>query len=85
MKLERINAAAQTELPNASPLNRNHRVSKISAPMPDRNKIPERIATRALVRRLCERARDPCFVYDLLIIVGWFLTTSRREWTPIHK
>src|SRR5438445_9565688 len=53
--------------------------------MPDRNKIPERIATRALVRRFCKRARDPCFVYDLLIIVGWFLTTSRRAWTPIHK
>src|SRR5216117_2563014 len=46
MKLERINAAAQTELPNARPLNRNHRVSKISAPMPDRKRIPDRIAMR---------------------------------------
>jgi hypothetical protein len=85
MKLERINAAAQTELPNARPLNRNHKVSKISAPIPDRNKIPERIATRALARRFGERARNPCVVCDLLIIVGWFLTTDRHEWTPIHK
>ena len=46
MKLERINAAAHTELPNASPLKRNHNVSKISAPMPDRKKIPDRIAVR---------------------------------------
>ena len=85
MKLERINAAAQTELPNANPLNRNHRVSKISAPMPDKNKIPERTATRALVRRFCERARGPGFVCDLPIIVGWFLTMNRHESTPIHK
>jgi len=48
MKLERINAAAQIEFPNANPLNRSHNVSKMSAPIPDRKRIPERIATRTL-------------------------------------
>ena len=70
MKLERINAAAQTELPNARPLNRNHKVSKISAPMPDKNRIPEKMATRAVARKFCERAGEPCVVSDLFIIAG---------------
>jgi hypothetical protein len=56
MKLERINAAAQTELPNASPLNRSQRVSNMSAPIPDRKRMEERMVTGTLLRRLCVRA-----------------------------
>jgi hypothetical protein len=52
MKLERINAAAQTELPNARPLNRSQSVSNMSAPIPDRKRIPERMAMRALALSL---------------------------------
>ena len=48
MKLERINAAAQVELPKARPLSRSQSVSKISAPIPDRNRIAERTATGTL-------------------------------------
>src|SRR5713226_8183045 len=46
MKLERISAAAQIELPNARPLNRSQSVSKISALIPDMKRTPERIASR---------------------------------------
>jgi hypothetical protein len=53
MKLERINAAAQTELPNASPLNLSQRVSNMSAPIPDRKRMEERTVMGALPRRLC--------------------------------
>ena len=49
MKLERIKAANQIELPKVKPLRRNQRVSKMSALMPDRNRMPERIATRIFV------------------------------------
>src|ERR1700757_347107 len=48
MKLERISAAAQIELPNAKPLNRSHSVSKISAPMPEKKRITQKTATRPL-------------------------------------
>jgi hypothetical protein len=41
---------------------------RCSIPPPDRNKIPERIGTRALVRKLCERAGNPCVICDLLTI-----------------
>src|SRR3989442_9977727 len=51
MKLERINAAAQIELPNARPLRRNHSVSKISAPIPDKKRMPERITMRTLASK----------------------------------
>src|SRR5439155_19302703 len=51
MKLERINAAAQIELPNARPLNRNQSVSKMSAPIPDKKRMPERITMRTLASR----------------------------------
>jgi hypothetical protein len=46
MKLERIRAAAQTEFPKARPLSRSQSVSKMSAPIPDRKRIPDRIAMR---------------------------------------
>jgi hypothetical protein len=68
MKLERINAAAQTELPNAMPLSRSQSVSNMSAPMPDKNRILEKIATRAVARKFCERAGEPCVVGDLFIV-----------------
>ena len=48
MKLERINDAAQIEFPNASPLNRSQRVSNMSAPIPDRKRMAEKIVTGAL-------------------------------------
>src|SRR5678815_3414777 len=53
MKLERFHAVAQTELPNASPLSRSQRVSNMSAPIPDRKRMQETMATGALPRRLC--------------------------------
>src|SRR2546430_2239799 len=71
MKLERISAAAQAELPNASPLNRNHSVSKISAPMPEKKRRAQTIAVPAVcgpVARdaaLSRAAQDSC---ELLII-----------------
>jgi hypothetical protein len=72
MKLERINAAAQIELPNARPLNRSQSVSNMSAPIPERKRMAQRIATDALAWRLCDRAPyDTCdswVVWDLLII-----------------
>jgi hypothetical protein len=52
MKLERINAAAQTELPNARPLSRNQSVSNMSAPIPDRKRMAEKIVTGTLPRGL---------------------------------
>jgi hypothetical protein len=52
MKLERINAAAQTELPNTIPLNLSQRVSNMSAPIPDKKRMEERMVTGALPRLL---------------------------------
>ena len=49
MKLERIRAAARTEFPKAKPLSRSQSVSKMSAPIPDRKRIPDRIAMRICV------------------------------------
>src|SRR3954470_2246773 len=60
MKLERINAAAQTELPNAKPLSRSHSVSKISAPVPERKRTPQRTATRPL----CDPTSGACLSQD---------------------
>src|SRR5262249_16669270 len=53
MKLERISAAAHTELPNDRPLNRNHRVSKISAPIPDRNSTAQMVTMRSVAGTVC--------------------------------
>jgi hypothetical protein len=63
MKLERINAAAQTELPNARPLSRSQSVSNMSAPTPDRKRMAERMITGVLTRR----PRD-CATYDACVL-----------------
>ena len=78
MKLERINAAAQTELPNASPLSRSQRVSNMSAPIPDRKRTEERTATGALPRRLCV-----CAPYDTWdSAAGWDLFITKTGGNP---
>jgi hypothetical protein len=46
MKLERINAADQIELPKVKPLRRSQSVSKISEPIPERKRTLDRIAMR---------------------------------------
>src|SRR5206468_10894239 len=50
MKLERISAAAHVELPKANPLSRSHSVSKIRAPVPERKRTAQRMATLPLCR-----------------------------------
>src|SRR5919109_1318061 len=61
MKLERISAAAQIELPNAKPLNRSQSISKTNAPRPEKNRTPQRTATR----ELCDfTACDACLERD---------------------
>src|SRR5207248_10980675 len=71
MKLERINAAAQMEFPNARPLNRSQSVSKISATIPDRKRMAERTATGTLTWTPHDRApQDTCVSgagWDLVI------------------
>ena len=46
MKLERIKAADQIELPKVKPLRPSQSVSKISEPIPERKRTLDRIATR---------------------------------------
>jgi hypothetical protein len=46
MKLERINVADQIELPKVKPLMRSQSVSKISEPIPERKRTPDRSAMR---------------------------------------
>jgi len=54
MKLERIKAADQIELPKVKPLKRNQSVSKIREPIPERKtrlaKIAMRLAEDQLLR-----------------------------------
>ena len=56
MKLERMRAAAQTEFPKVNPLKRNHSVSNISAPIPEKKRIPQKTAPRALACRFGDRS-----------------------------
>src|SRR5438128_1967314 len=46
MKLDRINAAAQIELPKTNPLRRSQRVSKRSALLPERKRMSETMTVR---------------------------------------
>src|SRR5207248_10646561 len=59
IKLERINAAAQTEFPKLKPLSRSHNVSKMSEPIPERKRIPAKIATRTVAYKCGGRCRRP--------------------------
>src|SRR5215475_6728477 len=71
MKLERISAAAQTELPNAKPLRRSHSVSKISAPVPERKRTAQKRATRPRCDPMAtdvSLVRDTCDFCELITI-----------------
>src|SRR5207237_9680603 len=69
MKLERISAAAQIELPKANPLSRSHKVWKMSALAPDRKRTSEikparmrpnlHACLRAAIACLCARPGGP--------------------------
>src|SRR5438067_6282249 len=69
MKLERISAAAQIELPKANPLSRSHEVWKMSALAPDRKRTSEikparmrpnlHACLRAAIGCLCARPGGP--------------------------
>ena len=52
MKLERIKAADQIELPKVKTLRRNPRVSKMSEPIPDRKMRLPKIARRPAEEQL---------------------------------
>src|SRR5438552_8229569 len=94
MKLERINAAAQTELPKARPLKRNQSVSKISAPIPEKKSNPESTATRIpefVPRSKTSRARaggSSTFIVDLHLTPTWRPKTIfglQFSPQPLHK
>src|ERR1700747_3566461 len=94
VKLERINAAAQTELPKARPLKRNHSVSKISAPIPEKKSNPESTATRIPeFASRCETSRaraggSSTFIVDLHLTPRWRPKTIfdlQFSPQPLHK
>src|SRR6187455_406179 len=78
MKLERINAAAQVELPKARPLSRSHSVSKIRAPVPERKRTPQRTATRPL----WDLTGDACLsrdIWDFCELLGIAQSSARSQ------
>ena len=80
MKLERISAAAQIELPKAKPLSRSHSVSKIRAPVPERKRTPQRTATRPL----CDPTTwDACLARDTWDFCE-LLNIAQRSARPQH-
>src|SRR5262249_30331763 len=81
MKLERISAAAQTELPNAKPLSRSHSVSKISAPVPERKRTPHRTATRPLCN---PTSYDVCLAQDMWDFCE-LVNIAQRSACPQHQ
>src|SRR4029077_7152094 len=80
MKLERISAAAQTELPNAKPLSRSHSVSKIRAPVPEKKRTPQRTATRPLC---APTTCDACLARDTPDFCELF-SIAQRSARPQH-
>src|SRR5207237_10869503 len=87
MKLERISAAAQIELPKANPLSRSHKVRKMSALAPDRKRTTEikparmrpnlHACLRAAIGCLCAR---PWVRYAVALPVS-----SRRYWVTDRR
>src|SRR5512132_536917 len=79
MKLERISAAAQIELPKAKPLSRSHSVSKISAPVPERKRTPQRTATRPLCDPTAWDACLPRDTWDFCELVNIAQSSARPQ------